>query len=467
LPGDIIVTAIRTLTRFVLGARAEHRLPERVRASVEGLQRQSEVLIGWVQLSVVVLFGALYLVAPKTSTHTDFMPVPYALAGYLAFTLVRLLLAYRDRLGPVLLFVSVIVDMGLLMGLIWTFHVQYEQSAPFYLKAPTLLYVFIFIALRALRFQSLYVAAAGVTAALGWAGLVAYALVTELRMGDPMITRDYVAYMTSNTVLVGAEVDKIVSILTVTGILTIALVRGRRLLERAVVDSMTAADLSRFVAPEVAQRIGQSGEGLNAGDGEVREGTVMFTDIEGFTTLSEQVDPTTLMAILSDYFGAVNAIAESNGGVIVQFNGDALLISFGGEACPDHARCALDTAQAIVTGLNGRPFGPGGYRLRTRCGLNTGQIILGAVGAANRLIFTAHGDEVNLAARLEQLNKDHGSYILMSEATVRHAGVEVGADAGDGVEPAGEITVRGRQSPTRIFVMRLGDASGRGSGPGP
>ncbi|WP_343031062.1 adenylate/guanylate cyclase domain-containing protein [Roseospira navarrensis] len=439
----------RTLSRFVLGARAEDRLPARVRATVEAQQRQSEILIGWVQLSVVGLFGALYLIAPKTSGSTAFMPVPYALGGYLAFTLVRLILAYRDRLGPVLLFASVIIDMSLLMGLIWTFHVQYEQSAPFYLKAPTLLYVFIFIALRALRFQSVYVVTAGVTAALGWAGLLAYALVTELRMGDPMITRDYVAYMTSNTVLVGAEVDKIVSILTVTGILAIALVRGRRLLERAVVDSMTAADLSRFVAPEVAHRIASAGEGLRAGDGEVREGTILFTDIEGFATLSEQVDPAALMAILNDYFGAVNAIAEANGGVIVQFNGDALLVSFGGEACPDHARRAVETARAIVRDLPGRPFGPGGHRIRTRCGINTGQVILGAVGAANRLIFTAHGDEVNLAARLEQFNKDHGTYILMSEATVRHA------DAEGEVEPAGEITVRGRQAPTRVFVMRV------------
>nr|WP_246423584.1 adenylate/guanylate cyclase domain-containing protein [Roseospira goensis] len=436
-------------------------MPERVRATVDAQQRQSEILIGWVQLSVVVLFGTLYLVAPKTSGSTDFMPVPYVLGGYLAFTLVRLWMAYKDRLGPVLLFVSVVVDMSLLMGLIWTFHVQYEQSAPFYLKAPTLLYVFIFIALRALRFQSVYVIVAGVTAAAGWAGLLAYALITELRMGDPMITRDYVAYMTSNTVLIGAEVDKIVSILTVTAILAIALVRGRRLLERAVLDSLTARDLSRFVAPEVARRISQSGEGLNPGDGEVQEATVLFTDIEGFATLSEQIHPQDLIAVLNAYFGAVNAIAERHGGVIIQFVGDALLISFSGPDCPDHARRALETARAIVTELNGRPFGAGGHRLRTRCGLNTGQVILGAVGSSNRLIFTAHGDEVNLAARLEQLNKAHGSYILLSEATARHA------NAATEVEPAGEITVRGRSRPTRLFVARPGRPPRHGDGAPP
>lgn len=432
--------------RFILGERAEGRLPDRIRQSVEAEQRESELLIGWVQLGVVLLFGTLYAVSPKTGASTDFMPVPYVLGGYLAFTLLRLWLAWRNRLGPALLFLSIIIDMSLLMGLIWSFHVQYEQAAPFYLKAPTLLYVFIFIALRALRFQSRYVVVAGLTAALGWSGLLVYALVTDLQMGDPMITRDYVAYMTSNTVLVGAEVDKIVSILTVTGILAIGLIRARRLLERAVVGSMTARDLSRFVAPEVARRISQSDTGLNPGDGEVQEGTVLFTDIEGFSSLSEQVDPAALMSILNDYFGAVNDIADRHGGVIVQFIGDALLVSFAGRSCPDHARRGLATARAIVRDLNGRPFGSGGHILRTRCGLNSGRIILGAVGSDARLIFTAHGDEVNVAARLEQLNKDYGSDILASEETVRQA------DAFGSVALAGEITVRGRTRPTRVYM---------------
>lgn len=436
------------LARFVLGAAADGRLPERVRESVRRHQQQSEVLIGWVQLGVVILFGTLYLLSPKTSAGTAFMPVPYALAGYLAFTVARLWLAWRDRLGPVLLFVSVLADMGLLIGLIWSFHLQYEQSAAFYLKAPTLLYVFIFIALRALNFQSIFVVVAGLVAAAGWALLLAYALVPDMMGGSDPITRDYVAYMTSNRVLIGAEVDKIVSILTVTAILAIALARGRRLLERAVADSLAARDLSLFVAPEAARRITQSGEALRPGDGEVREGTIVFTDIEGFTTLSETVDPAALMGLLNDYFEAAAAVVARHDGVVIQFIGDALMISFGGQACPDHAGRALACARAIVTELNDRPFGAGGYRLRTRCGLNTGPVILGAVGAETRLMFTAHGDTVNLAARLEQLNKRYGCYMLMSESTV------AAADAWTDVEPVGEITVRGRSRPTRVYGLR-------------
>ena len=80
--------------------------------------------------------------------------MPYALAAYFGFTVLRLGLAYRGRLPGWLLSLSVVIDMALLMGLIWSFHLQYHQPPSFYLKAPTLLYVFIFIALRALRFEA-------------------------------------------------------------------------------------------------------------------------------------------------------------------------------------------------------------------------------------------------------------------------------------------------------------------------
>lgn len=100
-------------------------------------------------------------------------------------------------------------------------------------------------------------AAAGIAAALGWLGWLAmllYALFDPVAVGDN-IKHSYVSYLTSNMILVGAEIYKIVSILAVTAILAVALVRARRMLTRGVTDSHVAADLTRFVAPEVAQRI--------------------------------------------------------------------------------------------------------------------------------------------------------------------------------------------------------------------
>lgn len=432
----------RRILNFILGEGPVGSPPSRVRWLIYEQQVRSEILIGWVQFGLLVFFLVLYAVSPKTSAGTRFLPVPWVLAAFIGVTALRIVAAHRRWFNPPLLVLGVCVDMALLMGLIWSFHLQYEQPAPFYLKSPTLLYVFIFIALRALRFEPLYVIAAGLAAAAGWLVMLAYAAVS----GDMVVTRDYVHYMTSNSVLIGAEIDKVISILMVTAVLALGLARARRILYRAVLDSVLAKDLSRFVAPEVADRISASEEGLQAGDGEVREASVLFTDIEGFSTIAEQVSPERLVALLNEYFEAVSSAIERHGGVITQFQGDAMLVAFN-TVKPDaeHAANAVRTTLAIQAATRDRLFG-GSTRMRTRCGLNTGSIVTGAIGARNRLLYTVHGDEVNIAARLEQLNKEYGTYILATENTVRAAG------PGFSFQRVAEVTVRGRASPTQVYT---------------
>ena len=433
----------RRLLDLVLGEGPRGSPPERVRWLIVEQQVRSEILIGWVQFALVLFFLLLYTVSAKTSEGTRFLPVPWVLAAFVGFTVLRLVAAHRRWLNPPLLVLGVCVDMALLMGLIWSFHLQYEQPAPFYLKAPTLLYVFLFIALRALRFEPLYVAAAGISAAAGWLLLLAYAAASD----GMVITRDYVHYMTSNSVLVGAEIDKVISILTVTGVLVLGLVRSRRILYRAVLDSVLAKDLSRFVSPEVADRISTSEKGLQPGDAEVREASVLFTDIEGFSTISEKVTPETLISLLNEYFETVSAAVDRHGGAITQFQGDAMLVTFNAiQPDPEHAANALRCALAIQQATHDREFGKG-VRMRTRCGINTGRIVTGAVGARSRLLYTVHGDEVNIAARLEQLNKKYGTYILATESTVQSAGAEFSFRRVD------EVAVRGRIAPTKIYTL--------------
>jgi adenylate cyclase len=431
------------IVSFVLGEGPKGTPPERVRWLIVEQQVRSEILIGWVGFALVLFFLVLYTVSPKTSEGTRFLPVPWVLGAFLLVTGLRLALAYRRWLNPAILIAGVCLDIALLLGLIWSFHLQYQQPAPFYLKVPTLLYVFIFIALRALRFEPMYVIAAGLSAAAGWLAMLVYAAAS----GEMVVTRDYVRYMTSNSVLIGAEIDKIIAILMVTGVLALALARSRRILYRAVLDSVLAKDLSRFVAPEVAERISTSERGLQPGEGEVREATVLFTDIEGFSTFSEKVPPERLVMVLNEYFDAVCAVADRHGGVVTQFQGDAMLITFNTvRDDPDHAANAVRAASEIVEMTRERRFG-GEVHMRTRCGINTGRIVAGAVGSADRLLYTVHGDEVNIAARLEQLNKKYDTYLLASESTVRAAG------SGFPFKRVDEITVRGRAAPTRVYTL--------------
>ena len=234
----------KRIVSFALGEGPKGTPPERVRWLIVEQQVRSEILIGWVGFALVLFFLVLYTVSPKTSAGTRFVPVPWVLAAFLGVTALRLALAYRRWLSPPFLIAGVCLDIALLLGLIWSFHLQYQQPAPFYLKVPTLLYVFIFIALRALRFEPVYVIAAGLSAAAGWLAMLAYAATS----GEMVVTRDYVRYMTSNSVLIGAEIDKIIAILMVTGVLARARARARRLRFSAVLGSGRAQDLARVAS---------------------------------------------------------------------------------------------------------------------------------------------------------------------------------------------------------------------------
>ena len=146
-------------------------LPERVRGAVRAEQQMAERTVGWVQMVIIVSFAALYGLSPKPlmmnvsfMMNLPFEPVPWALLAWFGFTAVRLVAAYRRPLPRWLLAASVVIDMSVLMATIWSFHLQYDQPPAFYLKAPTLLYVFILIALRALRFEAGYVILAGLAA---------------------------------------------------------------------------------------------------------------------------------------------------------------------------------------------------------------------------------------------------------------------------------------------------------------
>ena len=420
-------------------------LPGRVRDAIRRQQDSSEIVVGWIQLSIVVTFSILYALSPNPYTaDTVFASEPWVLGVYLLFTLVRVVLAHRRALPNWLLYVSVIVDMLLLLALIWSIHIKYGQPASFYLKVPTLLYVFIFIALRALRFEARYVLLAGAVAAGGWLLMVLYA--ARIVPDNPMITRDYVQYMTSNSILLGAEFDKVISMLIVTGILAIAITRARNLLVRSVVESTAAAELSRFVPSEVAAQLKASETRIEAGAGDVRETTIFFNDLEGFTTLSEGMSPVELISTLNEYFSAVTEPIVRHGGVINQYQGDAILATFNlPKALEDHAAGAVRAAIEIQHILASRTFGAG-LRLVSRVGINTGIVVGGLVGAQDRLGYTVHGDDVNLAARLEALNKEHGTRIIVSERTRELAGPESFA-----FEALGTVTVRGRNQPVTVY----------------
>jgi adenylate cyclase len=263
-----------------------------------------------------------------------------------------------------------------------------------------------------------------------------------------MITRDYIEYMTSNSVLIGAEFDKIVSILMVTGVLALALQRARSLLIESVIEGSAARDLSRFVPEEVAQKVTQSEEGAITGTGELSVCTILFTDIEGFTAISETLAPEQLIEALNRYFSLVADPITRFGGVISQFQGDAILATFNlPRPDSDHASNAVSAALEIQSVLEGVEFADG-IAFNTRVGINTGPVVGGLVGSGDRVGYTVHGDNVNLTARLEQLNKDFGTRIIVADSTLA-----VIPEGSFEFTDLGEVSVRGLNRPIRIYTV--------------
>lgn len=415
-----------------LGSRvADPRLPERVRALIARQESESERLIGWVQLGIVATLSALYLLAPRPADAGMAMyePVPLALLAYGLFTIGRIALSYRQHLPGSLVILSILADIALLLGLIWSFHIEYGQNAAFSLKVPTFIYIFVFVALRALRFDPRYVLAAGLFAATGWGLIVA---LTVESSGPGAVTRNFVTYLTSNTILLGAEFDKIFTILLVSLILTAAVYRARRTLLIAIREEAAGRELKRFLSAGVAEAIADADELVTAGVAVERQAAILMLDIRGFTRLSTTMPPAEVVTLLTGFHERVVPIVRSNGGVIDKFLGDGVMATFGAVTASETAAAdafrTLDLVMAEAHHWTAALGGPAaGLSVNAAC--VAGPVVFATLGDDQRLEYTVIGEAVNLAAKLEKHNKVAGTRALTDQATLDAA-------LGQGYQPA-------------------------------
>jgi adenylate cyclase len=168
-----------------------------------------------------------------------------------------------------------------------------------------------------------------------------------------------------------------------------------------------------YLSPQMADKIANSDFNLRPG-GEIVEATIIFTDLENFTTLSEDLDPSEVSAILIAYFEQTTRCILEKRGTIIKYVGDAVMAAWGAPVDePAHAICAAEAACDLraLTEIEVR-----GRKLRTRIGINSGKVLAGNLGSSFRFDYTMIGDATNFASRLESLNKYLGTQVLISEA---------------------------------------------------
>ncbi|MGE0046009.1 MAG: adenylate/guanylate cyclase domain-containing protein [Hyphomonadaceae bacterium] len=427
------------------------RAPPRIAMAIAEAERISEILVGWVQLAGVATFAFLYLASRGAfDLSMGIEPVPLALLAYGAFVIWRLRQAYRGALPRTLLTLSAVADVSVLMLTIWGFTLQYGLPAALYLKAPTLLYVFILIALRALRFDPFHLILTGALAALGWASLVAIAAFE----GAP-VTADYRIYMTSLSLLWGAEAEKIAAILAVTAVLALAVARARALLVRTATEEIAAADLARFLDGAAAKRVRGAERALMAGDGELRNAAILFLDLRGFSKAAAQLDAKGVIALVNDYHRRFVPLIEAAGGSVDKFMGDGILVSFGaGNARGREAADALDLVPGLLQAADAWRAEREAQNLpplEIAIAITAGEIVYGVVGHDDRLEFTAIGDAVNLAAKLEKHAKLERARAIMTLSALARARMQ-GATAMP-VRVSVQAIVDGVREPVDLAIL--------------
>ncbi len=236
-------------------------------------------------------------------------------------------------------------------------------------------------------------------------------------------------------------------------------VREIAMLSRAVETLDTAIrSFASFVPVSLVRDLLQSEQKLEIG-GSSRFLTIFFSDIEGFSDLSERIPSKELVQRISDYLNIATKSVNREAGTIDKFIGDGVMAFWGAPTImEDHARRACMAAlhiQRAVDALNAEVLAGGGKPLNVRIGIHSDAVIVGNVGSSERMSYTVLGDGVNIASRLEELNKAYGTNICLSHSVYKEAGDSLC------VRPIGDVRVKGRRA--SITVYELLGALGQGA----
>jgi adenylate cyclase len=223
-------------------------------------------------------------------------------------------------------------------------------------------------------------------------------------------------------------------------------------------------NLSRYFSPNIVDLLASQDEPLGAGRRETV--AVLFADMVGFTRMAEVMAPEDVLALLREFHSRMTAEIFASGGTVDQYMGDGIIAVFGAPAAsPNDAVNALNCAEMMLDALerwNHEREEEGDARLDIGIGINYGPVVLGDVGSEHAMSFTAIGDTVNTAARLQVMTRSLHTPLVVGDAVVRAiqaSSPEIAAERLGRLEDLGEHSLRGRASPVRIWTLKVKQTS--------
>ena len=315
-------------------------------------------------------------------------------------------------------------------------------------------YYFVVVAISVLTLSPALVLWTGLCAVIGLAGATIWIMAGMDHIVDllgvpaaPSREAFLSVFLDPNFLGISVRVSDGVKIAVVTAIAALAVHRARAVvrdhalveIERGRIQQL----FGRYVPSQVAKQLIDTGELTPR----TREASLMFVDIEGFTRLSESLAPAQVIELLNNFFGAAAGVVDKRGGVVVNYIGDGFVAAFNAPLpIEDYPARAVNTARDLLSLVSKRDFE--GHRISLRIGIATGSVAAGTVGGAERQTYTIYGDTVNLAQRLEQMNKEFKTNCLICGTTVGSAG----ASSSDAVA-MGTYQVRGRDGAVEVFSL--------------
>lgn len=314
-------------------------------------------------------------------------------------------------------------------------------------------YYFIVLAVAAFSFSPGMLVWSGFAGAFGWLGAYAWIVRNEPVVfnwsdlpANPTKEQFYEIFYSPSFAPIGGVFQECLTFVVVATLIAIVMRRARNTVLRQLAAERDRAAISQIFGRYVPESVVSA---MIADKGALapveRRATVLFADLAGFTQMTETAGARGTVDVINQFFDTATEIIGRHNGIVTQFQGDALLATFNLPVeDPEHATHAVRAAHDILASVNKEKFG--GRDLSVRIGVATGDVMAGNIGGGGRQSYTVYGDAVNVAARLEEMNKDFGTSVLFTESTAKLISSATG-------QRIGETTVRGVHDPIAVYTL--------------